>query len=100
MYEVVLLIPPGDGFWRRDGGSNLLESQQGRTSNGRWFMAAHPRDHLIEWLQEFTPSWVYYHVVDALTGPGYFHRFAPMGVLFGFREASEAVLFKLTWGGQ
>lgn len=99
MYEVVLPIPVGDSFWRRGGGSDLLESQQGRTSDGRWFISSHPRDHLIEWLREFTSSWAYYHEFDPPRGLEHIFRLHPTGVVFGFREASDAVLFKLTWGG-
>jgi hypothetical protein len=97
MYEVVLPILSEKRTWGRGGGSDLLETQQGRDSEGCWFIVFHPRDHLIEWLDKFTPSWAYYHDFVSPQSTGYFHLLEPTGVLFGFRESSDAVLFKLTW---
>lgn len=97
VFEVVLPIPKSDAFWRRGGCSDLLESQQGQTASGRWFRAVHPREHLLEWLRLYTPSWSYYHEVDPPRGVGYYHSVDPVGVVFAFGEASDAVLFKLTW---
>ena len=97
VFEVVLPIPNSDGFWRRGGGSDLLEAHQGRLSSGRWFQVVHPRDHLLAWLRDNTPSWSYYHEVVPPRGIGYYHAVDPIGVVFGFEDASDAVLFKLTW---
>jgi hypothetical protein len=97
MYEVVIPIPLGDSFWRRGGSSDLLEYQSGTTASGHWFKAIHPRAHLVEWMKEYTPSWVYYHEVAPPITTGYFSSQIPTGVLFAFEEASDAVLFKLTW---
>lgn len=96
MYEVVLPIPKSDAFWRRGGGSDLLEPQQGQLASGRWFKSVHPRDHLLEWLSLYAPSWSYYHEVDPPRGFGYYHAVDPISVVFAFEETRDAVLFKLT----
>ena len=96
MYEVVLPVPDDDAFWRRGGCTDLLESKQGSHPRTRaWYHDVHPRDSLIEWLQEFTPSWAYYHTVEKQDFRGYHKK--PHGLLFAFEEAGDAVLFKLTW---
>lgn len=95
MYEVVLPVPDDDGFWRKDGCTDLLESRQGHLKSTGWYHDVHPRDSLIEWLCEFTPSWAYYHTVEKGNSWGYHKK--PIGLVFAFEEASCAVLFKLTW---
>lgn len=96
MFEVCLPIPQDEGFWRRHGTTELLESKQGQVpSTGSWYHDVHPRDALIEWMQEFTPSWAYYHVVHHNHTWGYHRR--PHEILFAFAEARDAVLFKLTY---
>lgn len=91
-------MAPGENdlsFWRKGGRTELLESKQGRLESGQWFHAIYPTGMLLEWLQSYTKSWAYFHEVSPGGVYGY-HR-VPNGVLFAFEEASDAVLFKMTW---
>lgn len=98
MFEVTIEIPDVVAFWRKDGTTGLLDAFQGRLpSTGHWYHVVAPSDVLGEWLLAYTPSWAYCHCDQRKDVRGYL--VAPRGMVFGFREASDAVLFKLMWGG-
>lgn len=95
VYEVWL--PVGNELWLQPGSNPLLEVTRGKLLSGHHYEVIHPKDELARWLLEFTPSWAYYHEWSV-------RRFSmdpvsPTSLVFGFHQASDAVLFKLTWGG-
>lgn len=98
MFEVTLEIPDTAAFWRKNGTTGLLDAFQGRLpSTGHWFHEIAPSDELGDWLLSYTSSWAYCHGAVRKDSRGY--HVPPSSMVFGFREASDAVLFKLTWGG-
>lgn len=96
-YEVTLPGPDDAKFWFRGGTTHLLHNQVIKLpSSGRHCNVLCPSDFLVSWLDEFTSSWCYFyedmpgHRIDA-------RRFTSNGLVIGFKHASDAVLFKLTF---
>jgi hypothetical protein len=92
MYEVALLTAPGDHSWRRD---VILPRglEHSRISKYRIL----PTDELCDWLRSYTKSHATIEMISS--SPTQWGNDVIIGVRFGFTESSDAVLFKLTWGG-
>ena len=76
----------------------LLETYRGQTASGSYVTGIAPTDEFCDWLLAYCPSWATSE--DHSPREGIFSPCRTKGVLLGFLEAKDAVLTKLTWGGE
>lgn len=101
-----VFIPFGEGSWERDrfavkrqvSSNGLLEVYRGQTASGSYVTGIAPTDEFCDWLLAYCPSWATSE--DHSSSRGVFSPCRAKGVLLGFLEAKDAVLTKLTWGGE
>lgn len=82
-------IKPG----RRKSGCGLLETYRGYMKDGRPFYDMAPTDALCDWLTQCTPSLAYIETCRASVTNIHIKE----GMIFGFNDAKDAVLMKLSF---
>jgi len=92
MYELAIMLPGALGNYNRRH-TPLPRGLEWGKPRGYQIV---PTDELCEWLTSFTRSHATIELLHRNSSVWEPHR-EVIGVSFGFREASDALLFKLTW---
>lgn len=100
MREVILPIPLGLWITGSTFSNRVVDCYSWTNPENHFDISTcfSPSDQVIHWLTQFAPSWSYFYAQPTVN---WFSDREDRGFLvFGFGEASEATLFKLTWGGR
>lgn len=100
MHEVPLFVSIEEygQVWYRGGSLGNVDVRVCRTPKGTgpFHSLLEPSDEICQWLADNTTSLVYIHEAqDAYRSS--WEKPKPKSLVFGFSDAKDAVLFKLTW---